>query len=314
MTRHRSNLAAAAIVLIVVSTLLLTTRLGVWVFLDLLGSLDEQPLPLDASAGPVSSPPFAGPIASLEMPPGIEQPSGITFDPQTRTWAISTDQAELFVLDESMTRVLSRRLLLRTPPLFRQGQIEAVAFVPGARTADDRLAFIGEIGKIQMWRRLAGDSPEWESAASISLPGELAELEASALAFDPSAGKFFIASTDSSILYLVNPNGSIARRLDLEASDRWPPGALEPGRRVDELRISGLSLADGYLWAVTENYTTLLQLDPRSGNVVGLQSLPKLGEASDLALVEGKAVFTLDHNWNDPRPTFRRIDLLTGSG
>lgn len=306
---RRSRLLALALGLPVVLALLLTTRLGVWVFLDVLGAFDEQAISIDAATGPVSAAPFTGSISSVEMPPGIEQPSGIAFDPRTRTWAISTDQAELFVLDTSMTRVLSRKLLLRTLPLLRQGQLEAVAFVPGNGPEEDRLAFTGETGTLEMWRRESGGSPGWVSDASIPLGGELAELEASALTFDPSTEEFLIASSDSPILYGVDLNGAVVGRLDLNNDDLWPTEAIRPERRIDELLISGLTLVEGRLWAVSQNYTMLFRLDPSSGRVTGLWSLPGLGEASDLAIVEGSAVFTLDHNWNDPRPAFRRLDV-----
>lgn len=310
MKKHNLKFVALAVSLLV-GTLLLTTRLGVWLFLDILGSLDEKPLPLDPSAGPVAAAPFGGSIASLAMPSRIQQPSGITFDPRTRTWVISTDQAELFVLDESMTRVLSRSLVLRTLPLWRQGLIEAVAFVPGDRQEDDRLAFIGETDTMEFWRRRSDGDAGWASDSSVPLESEIADLEAAALAFDHSTAEFYVASPESSILYTLDLSGRIARRMDLDSSDRWPPGAIKSGRRVDELWISGLTMVDGQLWAVSENYTTLLQLDPRSGKVLTLRSLPELGEASDLAIVEGSAVFTIDHNWNEPRPSFRRIAVPT---
>lgn len=164
---------------------------------------------------------------------------------------------------------------------------------------------------MEIWRRRPGGETGWVSDSSVPLESEIADLEAAALAFDPSANAFYVASPESSILYTLDWNGRIVHRLDLDSSDRWPPGAIKSGRRVDELWISGLTMVDGQLWAVSENYTTLLQLDPRSGKVIGLRSLPELGEASDLAIVEGSAVFTIDHNWNDPRPSFRRIDVPT---
>lgn len=295
---------------VVVSVLLLTTQLGVWVFSDLLGSLDEEPIPLNPAAGPLASANFVGPISGIEMPPQIEQPSGIAFDSRARHWVVSTDQAELFVLDELMSRVLSRRVVLKRPPYFRQGRLEAVAFLAGDRPSDDRLALTGEIGSIEIWRRQPGGSTsQWIRDSSLPLDPALADIEASALAFDPAAGELFIASSESSVLTVVDRQGSVLRRMDLDSTELWPPGAIKAGRQVDELWLSGLSFSQGKLWAVSENYTTLFQLDPRSGRVLELWSLPELGEASDLALLEGSATFTLDHNWDDPRPTFRRIEV-----
>ncbi|MEM1206369.1 MAG: polyprenol monophosphomannose synthase [Acidobacteriota bacterium] len=310
---RRPKLIALAVCLLVASTLLLTTRFGVWLMLDAFESVDEQPLQLDAAAGPLSSLPFEGQIASIPMPPGIEQPSGIALDGRTGAWLVTTDQAELFVLDPSMSRVLSRTLLLKTLPVFRQGRVEAVAFVPGARRLDDRLAFTGETGDIGIWRRASGENSfEWTRDTSIPLDGELADLEASALAFDPSAGELFIAASGSPVLYVVKLEGTLLRRLSLDSTEHWPPRAVKPGRRADELRISGLSLVEGSLWAVSENFTTLLRIDPGSGRVTDLWSLPDLGEASDLAIAEGSAVFTIDHEWSDPRPSFRRLELPSG--
>ena len=76
---------------------------------------------------------------------------------------------------------------------------------------------------------------------------------------------------------------------------------LRPGRSADELLVSGIAANASSVYLITENYTCILRVDPNTWRVTDVWGIDA-GEASDIAVLDGSAYVTVDHNYFDPRP------------
>ena len=76
---------------------------------------------------------------------------------------------------------------------------------------------------------------------------------------------------------------------------------------VSSLLISSIDCDDGFFYLITENYTSIIVLDETYSviEIVGIGA----GEASDIAVHDGIAYVTVDHNYFDPRPPVFRYRL-----
>ncbi|NIW25478.1 MAG: hypothetical protein GWN29_13425, partial [Gammaproteobacteria bacterium] len=135
-------LAAAAVV---AAYLLVDTRFGVFLLLDVVGAIGEQEPDYDARNGPLDVSAQLEPILAIALPEDIEQPSGIQHRGD-RVY-ISTDQAELFVLDGELKAWTERAELIGGLLLLKQGALEGIEVI------DDTLLAIGEFGAIPVWER-----------------------------------------------------------------------------------------------------------------------------------------------------------------
>ncbi|MYJ96930.1 MAG: hypothetical protein F4053_15545, partial [Proteobacteria bacterium] len=117
-----ASIACAAIAGI--ALLLTNSRLGVYILLDYFGN-DESGIVTDPASGPLVISEFTTAVAAYALPPQIDQPSGMTYLEADRAFAIVTDQAELFVVSDDFTTVLSATALAGGLLVTRQGLMEA---------------------------------------------------------------------------------------------------------------------------------------------------------------------------------------------
>ena len=168
-------IGVAAALVAGVALLLTNTPVGAYILLDYLGD-DDSGLVADPAAGPLELSEFVtAEEAAHEMPPQIDQPSGMTYLEADRAFAIVTDQAELFVVSDDFATVRSATAVLGGLLVTRQGRMEAVANIGG-----QRVAVTGEIGsRIDVWRN--GPEPGFSLETSIDLSdyagGNYVEIE-----------------------------------------------------------------------------------------------------------------------------------------
>ena len=308
MSRNRRALAGAAIACAAVAgiALMLTNSpLGVYILTEHFDN-DDGGLVTDPASGPLELSEFTTAVAAYELPPQIEQPSGMTYLEADRAFAIVTDQSELFVVSEDFTTVRSVTALAGGLLITRQGMMEAAGSVDG-----QRIAVGGETGRIDVWRKNAGPgySPETTIELSpqtmIGLSGYAGLGEFSGIAHNPETGEYYISSDESPTIAVVDATGEFLRNLTLGDDLR---GRLKPGRSLSEFGLSGLDYSDGRLYAVSEAYNTLFIIDPERGleRTLGIENG---GRISAIAVRDGTAYLPIDHEYVDPRPPLLTVAL-----
>ena len=80
---------------------------------------------------------------------------------------------------------------------------------------------------------------------------------------------------------------------------------LKRGRQVSEKLLSGITSDKSHLYLLTENYASIIVIDPVDASVVEVMGLPDEGEVSDIALSGGVVYISVDHNLFDERPPLR---------
>ena len=286
MVSSRTTLLALAAVGLVAAYAIVDTRTGVYLLLDVVGSIGEEAPDYDANSGPLVISATLEPIMEIALPEDIEQPSGIQHRGD-RVY-ISTDQAELFVLDGEFRTVTERAELIGGLLLLKQGALE------GIEVLDDSLLAIGEFGAIPTWRREGGT---WRRQADEPLPAEIPEDEYSGITF--FGGQRYAASEETPVI--VNLDTGTVHALDFGAF-------LKPGGDVSTLMFSGLASDAGTLFVLTESHSSILVVDPGDFSVRAVLAI-RPGPVQDIAVRDGRAYVVVDHDLDEPRPPLYVYDL-----
>jgi len=294
MNRRTVTTGGVALVAAVLAFGLMNTRIGVFVVLDLVGGGEDGDFTADPRSAPIEIEEYATAVPTYNLPTEIEQPSGITYLEGSDTFAIVTDQAELFQVTNDFETIRSKTELAGGLLLQRQGSTEAVGALDGAR-----VAIAGEIPTVDIWGSDSGLT--FLRSNRVELSGLTGESEFSGIAYDPRTKKYYLASDEAFSIVVVDESGQMDRELELEATTRT-------GRRLDEYQISGLEYSDGFLFAVTENFNTIFVIDPVFG-IVETIGIEAGGQISAIAVSNGRAYLTIDHNYFDERPPILTVDL-----
>ena len=311
-SRGLARLALVVLLFAVTLMVLLTTRIGVFLVFDVFGDLrGTDNVEVDPALGPIVLDAVLQPSEVRPLPRAIEQVSDIVCSAEASEVVLVTDQAELFALDPSLTEIVSQQVMLRVPRLLRQGALEGLDQV-----GSGRFVVVGEIGQIVEWQ---AQGREWVRGRSIDLSPPLQAREYTGVAADLDSDVFFLVDGDSQAIDVVDGQGDLMRRVAVVV----PEDRLRPGRSVTEWLFSGVALLGDRLVVLTENYTTLLVVDPETGLVLRSFGLVTSHEASGLALCRepeklGKrrvgVLVTLDHNLFDPRPPVLAFELPLAPG
>lgn len=271
--------AITAMMLVAVLWVLTSTRFGVFVLFDILGDIGSDNLPTDPTQGPLLLSGTLNAQERIPLPDSLQQGSGLHVD--RHHIYVSTDQAELFTLSHAGAEAGPVSQLLGGLLILRQGRLEGIAM------REEQLFGIGELGEIAAWRN---DEGRWLSAESSPLPEALDNLEFTGITW---FGDDLLGTTDDG-LAIWNLGTGDRREPDIGAF-------LRPGRSADELLLSGIAADVSSLYLITENYASILRIDPNAWRVTEVWGIDA-GEASDIAVLDGFAYVTVDHNYFDPRP------------
>ncbi len=298
MNRFKKLIPAISVLalFVVVALTLTNTRFGVWLLLDAFGGDAGDGDIADPRLGPVEIVEFVTADPAFQLPGAIEQPSGISFVEDANRFFVATDQAELFVLDNELATIQSRKVLSRQLLVSRQGSVEAITAINA-----DRVVVAGESPALELWRWAADDN--WYRDAVLELSGYDGEMEFSGIAYNYDAEEYFLATDEVFEVFVLDSRGSVIRTMGLGDSLD-----LKAGRELDELSISGLDYADGRLYILTETYNTIFVVDPAAGveRAIGVEGG---GQLAAIAIANGRAYMPVDHNWDEERPPLFVVDL-----
>ena len=271
--------AIGAAALVAVFLVLTTTRFGIFIVFDVLGDVGSDNLPSDPTEGPLVLSGLLNAQERIALPNSLEQGSGLHVDRQHIY--VSTDQAELFTLSHAGVEAAPVTRLLGGLLIMRQGRLEAIA------VRGERLLGIGELEEIAAWRSEDG---RWTSTEAIALPDGLDDLEFTGLTW---FGDDLLGTVDDGLTIW-----------NLRSGDRHDPeiaAHLRSGRTADGLVVSGIAADASAVYLITENYASILRVDPVGWRVTDVWGIDA-GEPSDIAVLDGLAYVTGDHNYFDPRP------------
>ena len=295
---NRKRLTAIGLVVVALSVLLFT-RVGVFLVFDVVGDIGAQELELDPALAPLQATDRAVEQARHSLPRAISQPSGIVRDALNGRFLVSTDQGELFELDDSF-EILARRMVARGPLLLRQGSVEAVTVMGSSGASGSSLLVAGEgVPQSLLDGRKPTDLLEWSSELSET---EIAGITYRAPAPGEVEGRLYAVENDSAEVIELTPSGRLV--------SRWKPvigGSFED--RISSYCFSGVSASGSSLWIVSQSYSTLFEVDPITHEIRRIVELPLVGEYSDVTVVGTDAYLTVDHDLFEERPPLVRVTL-----
>ena len=289
----RTTFVFIVITIALCSYMILNTRFGVHIALDVISEMGEaKEVQTSAADSPLKLTAQLSPIEIIPLPSSIQQPSGIKH--RNNNIYISTDQTEVFTLDNNFNLISEPFDLMGGPLLFKQGSLE------GIEINGDTLFAIGEFGALPTW--LKNDQAVWTRSKDTNLPEQIAETEFSGITDSPK-GRF---ATSEDHHYIINlDDGST---VDLSFED-----FLKKHADVESLTFSGIAYADGYFYLLSENHTSIILLGAdtfRVEHVFGINT----SAASDLSVYKGKAYVVIDHNYNEDIEPIQVYDMETAMG
>lgn len=261
--------------------ILATTRIGVFIVFDVLGDIVDQSddLVLSAAAGPLQVTESRKAIDVLDLPPDLQQPSGIHISDSAVY--LLTDQAELYSLSHQGQTEFQVDLL-GGPLLLKQGSLESVV-VWGRE-----VLVVGELGHVSTWSLDDGAIVKKEPRQLLP-PYD--SLEYTGLMM--FGGSLVAVDDDSTAIHDLTHGKSF--ELDFTA-------VVKPDMNPSDLLFSGIAADSSRIYIVTENFTSILVVSPNGWKVERVIDIDDV-EASDIAVYQGHVFVTVDHNYFDePSP------------
>lgn len=266
--------------------LMMNTRVGVHVALDVIGEFGEVEVQTAAEDGPLVLTGRLTPVREISLPSEIEQASGIRMN--DKRIYVCTDQTELFELDHEWNLATDAVTLVEGMLLFKQGSLEGIAL------DEEQLFAIGEFGAIKCWKQSENG---WQRCEDIAIPDGFEDEEFSGMVVT-ERGRY--ASLDDYPVVLELETG---KQLHLKAEDR-----LKPGRKLSEISFSGLAIAHGRIVLLSEDYTSLIIVDEANFSIQAVLGI-KPCAAADIEIVGTDAYIVVDHNYNEDRTPVQVYDL-----
>ena len=257
-----------------------------FVVYDVLGELFDSPAELSAEAGPLTVTQSRTAVNEVDLPVQLEQPSGVHIN--EKAIYLSTDQAELFVLNYDGTLALEQSLV-SGPLLFKQGSIESVS------TFGNELLVIGELGEIRVWQ-IDGSKVTASDPKPLGSPYDDMEFQGLTM----FGGSLLAVDEDSHHLHNLTTGKSFV--IDFSA-------VLKEGMSAADISFSGIAADLGRLYIITKNFTSILVVNPRGWLVEQVVDIDDV-QASDIAIHEGLVFVTVDHNFFDERSPILVYDKI----
>ncbi len=255
----------------------------------------------------LSPDPAGGPLANLPVLPVARQlriafplngtPTDLAYDAATKRFLITT-QRGIYLADDTLS-AMTRYTIVDPGYSVDLGSFAGAAFLDkGALLA------VGENKSFVVVRPSARADADANFRYFLESAGAFDELSRSrfgtvrarmmyiqSAAFDPATGSIYTVSV---------PNNKVKRlvvsrfdRRDMTLSEEFTPAlasdaglTLSPKRALDELVVTGATVADGSLYVLSAAYSTLLKIDLASRRIVAASAIPGLVAPTGLAARE----------------------------
>jgi hypothetical protein len=257
----------------------------------------------DPAGGPIAGLPRLDAQVRLRAPGGLEGPfTDLAYDAQSDRFAIATADGLAFA-DTRLETVIGR---VRVDPTFAidLGRLAGVAFL------DERtLVGVSETKSYVVVR----ENPSADADANFRFflegadrfdevrRGRFATVRAKlayvlSAAHDPADGSLITVSVPNRttpqlvVSRFALSDFTLWSEFVLEADDALAP---QPGRSLGEYYVTGATMADGQLYALSAAYSTLLVIDPVSRRLAAAFALPPLERPVGLA-ARGPDLYVLE--------------------
>lgn len=248
----------------------------------------------DPTHGPIPDLPSFSPSSWERLDAPLDGSlSGFARDSASGRYLAVTDLFGVYVLDSTLTHVVHHATL------DKGFSIDLTPLVGATFVGADTLAVISDNKSYvlltpdpdadadRQWRRfLTTDGGVTELRRSRFATVRARQMYIHSLAFDPAANEFITVS-------VPNPRHrdlvvSRFARADMTLSSEFEPVlgdglALGENRGLAEYVVTGATVMDGTLWAISAAYATLLAVDLRSKTVHAAYAVPGLGHPVGLA-------------------------------
>jgi len=224
--------------------------------------------------------------------------SGVARDPASGRYLAVTDRYGVYLIDSTGAQVLHRVVI------DKGFSIDLTPLVGATFVGDDTLAVISDNKSYVLlrpdpsadaalqWRRfLETDGGVTELRRSRFATVRARQMYIHSLAFDPATNEFVTVS-------VPNPRHrdlvvSRFARADLTLSSEFEPAlgerlTLAEHRGLAEYVVTGATVADGMLYAISAAYSTLLVMDLRDRSLHAAYAVPGIEHPVGVAVLEGQ--------------------------
>ena len=252
----------------------------------------------------LSPDPARGPLALLPSLPVVRQlrigfplngtPTDLAYDPATAQFLITTERG-IYLADDTL-KTLRRYTIVDTGY-----SVDLGTFAGGAFLDKGALMAVGENKSFVVVRPSTRDHADANFRYFLESAGAFDELSRSrfgtvrarmmyilSAAYDPAANSIYTVSV---------PNKKVKRlvvsrfdRRDMTLSEEFTPTlapgsglALDAKRSLNEFVVTGATVVDGSLYAISAAYDTLLRIDLATHRLVAAYAVPGLASPTGLA-------------------------------
>lgn len=255
-----------------------------------------------AAEGPLSGIEALEPRQRLQVGAALGAPiTGLAFDAESRRFLVTTPRG-VAILDETLARI-DRRVTIDTAFAVDLDQFAGAAFL----ARDMVLAVSRNKSFVILREPVPGDAPdagrnfrffldnfdafhEVSRSRFATIRAKMMYVEATA--FDPASASLFTVSVPNR----RSRNLVVSRFAgdDMTLSEEFVPAIAAgsglslaaPERSLAEFTVTGLSAADGVLYALSAAHSTLLVIDPVSRQIVSAHALAVPPRPTGLAVVD----------------------------
>jgi disulfide bond formation protein DsbB len=268
---------------------------------------DVNAVPSDPGAGPLADLPVLVVREQKRLAPALKgSPTGLAYDAGSDRFLVTT-QHGVYLVNRALDRVLRYTIV---DPGFSVdlGQFAGAAFLDSAT-----VMAVGENKSYVILKENDQANPDGNFRYFLESPDSFDELSRSrlgtvrarmmytmSLAFDPATRSLYTVTVpNTKAKRLVVSRFDFDRR-DLTLSEEFMPAlAADAGltfkadkRSLDEYYVTGATIGDGRMYAISSAFTTLLAIDLATHKVVGAWVVRGIGRPTGLALA-GEALFII---------------------
>lgn len=240
-------------------------------------------------------------MEKIKLPDGIRKPSDISYSPEDDVYAIVSDNLEIFIVDGEFSAILHKIKIEKNKMdiKIKKGDVEGITFINA-----NKLLAMSEMGVFLFFER---DLKErgWKETKRYRIQNFTPTYDIASIAFDDLEKMVYIAyKRDKKAFFKVDLDGKIVEQWDLQLSDSM---RVKNSRNLKKYTISGLVLNDGYLYALSEAYSTVLKIDPESHLLIDAVGIYELPEAAGITIKDGELIIVGDYEPYLPEPQIYKV-------
>jgi len=236
-------------------------------------------------------------IKKLPLTTKVSNPAGISFNYDTGTYLVSTDDQVFAEVSAAFDQVLFSMVIANSP--LNLGDTEGVTYLGSGRAA-----VVGENGAVVLLTRDV--KGQWSETERFAIQGFEEGTQLGSAAYSPDTGELFTAQKKGrdKVLYSIELESRAVKVTPLKLASTL---AEKTERSWAEFYIAGLHFKDGELKAVSEAFSALLTIEP-NGLVTAISGVTGLQESAGITFSNGHYYLIGDAEGYLPDPPIYILD------